>query len=111
MKHKTVIYTNLDGTREVRRVPDGLPTQDLEGVFVGPPDLFELPLNEDTIKTLNNRLVEADFITYEDLQGKRRHLLELVQSIEQIEDPNFIRREVIRIYQREYYPELFEDIP
>src|SRR3990167_6266014 len=103
------MYISDEGIKEIRRVPDGSPTLSYEGVFVGPPDLFELPLEKKTIIALNNKLVEAGFITYEDLNGKRKAVLDLVQSLPDIKDPGFIRRELIRLYQRDYYPELFED--
>lgn len=106
-----VIYTNSDGMREIRYVPEGTPpTQWGMGVFAGPPDLSELPLKEEQKVELNNKLVDAGLIDYTSLSGRRFELLRIIQAIPGINQPaaTELRYEILRIYQQDHHSDNFE---
>lgn len=107
-----VIYTNKQGNKEVRLVPEGtLPMNYFQGVLIGPPDLDKLKLGKAKATLLNNALVEAGLITLKDLNGKRSRLVQIIQETLEVPEQRAreLRNSVLSLYQREAYPELFED--
>lgn len=102
----TVIYTDSQGWREFRKVPSDLhPSEYNRGILLGPPDLSELNLSEEDTLALSNALVDAGYMNYKSLAGKRRDLLRIAQSILGISEKEaaVLRLKLIALYQRDYY--------
>lgn len=79
MDYIIVVYTSREGLKEFRKVPKTLhPTEYFKGVLVGPPDMSDLELSSKDTLTINNALVDAGYVNYTSLAGRRRSLLELV---------------------------------
>lgn len=92
-------------------MPHGLsPLEYHQGILVGPPDFSGLPLSEEMIRLLNNTLVDAGLVSYPDLNGKRLNLLRIVQGLPGVDSAQAtsLRLEILGLYQKDYYPELFE---
>lgn len=92
-------------------MPQGAsPFEYCQGLLVGPPDLSVLNLPEETITLLNNALVDAGLISFPDLNGNRAKLLRIVQGLPSVDEKQAVslRFEILGLYQRDYYPELFE---
>ena len=106
---ETVIYTNAQGLKEVRRVPQGLPPSGYSrGVLVGPPDLSSVGLEMSALVSLNNRLVDLGLITYDDLRGNRADFVRAVkEALGDRQDTAYVVKCVLSVYQREAYPEQF----
>lgn len=104
-----VIYTDKDGWKQVRLVPNDLsPLEYYQGILIGPPDLSSLSLDGDTLRALNNALVEAELITFEDLNGRRADLFKIAVQTCGEQAALAVRYQVLGIYQRDWFPELFE---
>ena len=106
-----VTYTNQEGMKEIRRVPqDSSPLDYHTGILVGPPDFSGLQLEQKIILILNNALVDAGLVSYPDLNGKRAQLLRIVQELPGVDaaQATSLRFELLGLYQRDWYPELFE---
>lgn len=101
-----VVYTNSEGMKEFRKVPNTLqPSEYNKGILVGPPDLTKLDLPSETTLTLNNALVDAGYVNYVSLAGRRRNLLLLLQSTLGIseEDARQLRNKITGLYQKDYH--------
>lgn len=112
MQYGIVIYTNLEGYKEFRRVPNSLqPSEYDKGVFAGPPDIHAIGLDEDETLALNNALVDAGFMDFTSLNGRRADLLRLVEKVLNVtsQEANRIRHELMVLYTKEFYPEKYED--
>lgn len=108
----SVIYTNKQGRKEVRLVPPAThPTNYDKGVLVGPPDLSDLDLAEETVTQLNNALVDKGYINLKDLDGNRAELVRMIKDTLDVSDEKArdLRLAVLGVYQRERYPDLFEE--
>lgn len=107
-----VVYTNKEGYKEVRKVPkDVSPTTYDEGIFVGPPDITGLGLKKKDKLVLNNALVEVGYLDFPSLSSERANLLRLIKDRLKVSDEEArkIRWDILHIYQRDFYPEKFED--
>lgn len=108
----SVIYTNKQRRKEVRLVPPAThPTDYDKGVLVGPPDLSDLDLANNAITLLNNALVDKGYINLKDLDGNRAELVRMIKDTLDVseEKARELRLAVLRLYQRESYPDLFEE--
>lgn len=106
METSVVIYTTSDGLQEFRKVPTYLHPSDYgTGILVGPPDLTELGLSRKDTKALNHALVDAKFVDYKSLTGRRKDLLSIVKKALKCTDAKAteLRLKVIGLYQRSYY--------
>lgn len=109
MALQRVVYTNKQDWKEIRLVDqDSNPSEYGQGILVGPPDLTDLKIKAAKKRLLNNRLVSANMITFPDLNARRRELLILIRETLGLDDQEAskIRRELIGIYQRDFYPEV-----
>lgn len=72
---------------------------------MGPPDLQPLALSEEDTLALNNALVDAGYVNYKSLAGRRRDLLDLVQITLGISTKKAteVRLKLIGLYQKDYY--------
>lgn len=107
MNTEIVIYTNSDGWKEFRKIPQNLHPADYhKGLLVGPPDINELKLSDKDALALNNALVDAGYVNYKSLVGRRLNLLRLVKSTLGISDEKKalkLRLKLIGLYQKDYY--------
>ena len=106
MEQETVVYTNNIGLEEVRRVPNGLQPKDYDkGILIGPPDISSLKLKRSELVKLNHALIDAEFLNYRDLTGKRGQLLRILREVTGKEDVRELRTQLLILYQREMIPE------
>lgn len=108
---KVVIYTNSNGFKELRKVPNGtLPADYSKGILLGPPDLDELAITKKQKLKLNNALVEIGFASYKDIGARRADLIRIIQDVLAFNatQARELRNQVLLIYQKEAYPEIFE---
>lgn len=101
---KRVVYTNSDGFKEVRIVPDNTTANRYQmGVKAGPPDLEELDLSKDDRRKLNNALVEAGFIELEDTNLRRAELLRLIEKTLKVSvlEAKYLRLNILGVFQRQ----------
>lgn len=108
LRTQLVIYTTDDGFREIRKVPEGIPVSEYNtGIFIGPPDLSDLKVNKNDLRKINNMLVDHQWISLPNLNGKRAELLRQLENLGHVPDKaRKLRSAIIRIYQIDYYPEL-----
>jgi hypothetical protein len=107
-----VLYNGAkNGWLEIREVPNGtLPKDYSKGVLIGPPDLSEMELEDKQAKELNNSLVNAGLVEYQDLRGNRIKLIEIIRQVfGNVDNIKQIRNTILGIYQKAYYPENFEE--
>jgi hypothetical protein len=99
-----VVYTNEDGFKEIREVPNNLsPSDYYMGILIGPPDLSSVTKNKMKLRLLNNALVDAKLIQWPDLAGQRHKLTEIVSRLwQKTEDRRHIKYKILVIYQRDY---------
>lgn len=106
-----VLYTTKDGWQQVRLVPKDTSTRDYgKGVLIGPPDLLELEalgLSEKEIKQINNGLASAGVVDYDSLRGNRSVLTHVIAEVVGKQNLSAIRRYIVHIYEREWFPEQF----
>ena len=99
------IYTNKDGWKEVRLVPEDLPeSQWYKGLLFGPPDLSDLFEDQDMVREVNNRLVDAGLYDYETLQEKRHMIMRILADLgitDEMERKVHRNRIIIK-YQQEF---------
>jgi hypothetical protein len=100
---KTVSYTDGDGYSWLVLVPDDATREDYDrGIVVGPPDLSELGLEEELLKKLYKRLVDALIIDAPTLLPKRPELIDILNGLG---IGKTRMREIVSIYQRDFYKE------
>jgi hypothetical protein len=103
LESTVVIYTTKEGWREFRRVPNGYPpTLYNSGIVIGPPNLDSLELTKKQKLKINNYLVDEGVISYENLLGKKRLLLNVLleMGFKELKAVQ-IRNSIIGIYQTE----------
>lgn len=101
-----VTYTTEDGFTQIREVPHHTAYDDYhKGVLVGPPDLSVTELSYDLCRQLNNLLVKAEWLDYEDISGNRANLLRLIQDQldTDVKTARELRNKVVMAYQYAYY--------
>jgi hypothetical protein len=107
MEYSTVVYTSHStGYKEFRKVPTTLHPIDYDkGVFLGPPDISRLHLSKEMTLALNNVLVDAGYMNYTSLVGRRRDLLMLLQNTFSLSDEEAreLRNKITNLYQRDYH--------
>ena len=97
-----VNYTNEGGSVQIREVPDDADPKTYKwGILIGPPDLSDLPLSVKKIKELVVFLVLADFGNYQDTQGRRDEILEIILKVTGKKDKTLLKQ-ILYIYQKEY---------
>jgi len=102
-----VIYTNDEGYKEVRWVPEhATPAQYQWGVVLGPPDLSSLDLPETKRREVSNRLAEAGIFDLVTLVGRRGELVRILEVVG-VGDVSGVRNAIIGLYQADAYPEKF----
>lgn len=105
-----MVYTNEEGFKEIRRVPDNASYLDYPyGALVGPPDLSELGLTAKKAKELNHALVDANLVSLRLLGGKRIELIRIIERVLGTTKVSDYRDMIIRLYQQEAFPEAFQD--
>lgn len=98
---KTVGYTDSNGYSWYVLVPDDAIREEYDrGIVVGPPDLSELGLDEELLKKLYKRLVDALIVDAPTLLPKRP---ELVSILNELGIGKARMREIVSIYQRDFY--------
>jgi hypothetical protein len=102
MNYEIVVYDN-QGWREFRKVPFGTqPTKYSEGILIGPPSIESLNIPKSKKKELNNFLVDSGIVSYENLLGNKRHLLNFIYDLGLKDQKEIeLRNSVIGLYQRE----------
>lgn len=101
---KVVEYTNTQGFKEFRVVPDAATPSDYrKGALAGPPDLSDLDLSYEERKKLQNLLVDADMKDYGMLKGRRGELVNILKQVRPQEDVRPLRNAVLALYQQAYY--------
>lgn len=109
-----IIYTNEEGYKQVRIVPQNTATSDYYmGVLVGPPDLLALSrlgLSQKQIKELNNRLAEEGLVDYASIKGRRSDMLKVIRLVVEADRVRAVRDTLYRLYQMDAYPENFEGV-
>lgn len=97
-----VEFEKKDGLLGIREVPaDASPEFYRYGIEIGPPDLSSLELSKDLIKELNNRLVKARIVCYEDTQGQRGAILDIVKRVTGKKNKTLVKQ-VLALYQGTY---------
>lgn len=110
METENVVYISTEGWKEVRVAPkDTHPSDYNKGVLIGPPDISFLKIKSAEKKALNNALVDAKFIAYPDLKGRRAELLRIIAREVTSVEAYKIRLQLIGAYQQDYYPSVFEE--
>ena len=106
-----VKYTNEDGWIEIREVPkDALPYEYEFGILIGPPDLSKIHEDFDIARNISNALVNADLYDFQQLRGRRAELVNvLIRTTGAGEHISPLRNKIIEIYQRDFWPDKFED--
>lgn len=103
-----VEYTNKQGYIYMKLVPDESDTRDYHmGITVGPPDLDEVPIEEEERLLLHNALAREKLLRYPDLSGNRGKLLELIRRSVKSMDAKDARYWIMRAYQKQMFPENF----
>lgn len=100
-----IVYTTDEGFKYLIEVPDGLknPKMYRHGVRIGPPELTDLGLDEDTERILSNTLCDRQLYDYQSLNGRRGEVQTILQDVLKLGDRAQARdmlRSLIGIYQR-----------
>lgn len=99
---KVVCYIE-EGYATARAISNDLPDEYAEtGAILGPPDLTSLDISEKALKALSIDLVNNNLYSAPQLMGNRKTLLMLLDKHKI--DKQFLR-EIISIFQQEYYGE------
>lgn len=113
MNTTVVIYTNQQGYKEFREVPENfIPSKYHEGILLGPPSLDSLDLPKKQKIKLNNALVDAGLCHHRHLDGKRYLLVSILRDVLGIEEEDkirFYRNSIIALYQQEAFPSASEE--
>jgi hypothetical protein len=97
------IYTNKDGWKEARLVPEDLPEEKWNrGLLIGPPDLRGVWEDEEIVRMINNALVDAGFYDYHNLMGKRHEISKVLNKTDLTdEDKLVVRNRILLVYQQD----------
>lgn len=110
MESVIVVYTNSQGYKEFRKVPNGYsPIMYDQGIVVGPPSLDSLAVSKKHKTSINNWLVDHGIVEYSNLSGNKKALLDFIVGLGYSgTKATVLRNEVILTYQKEAYPDSFE---
>lgn len=104
-----VVIVTKSGFKQMREVPEEAHSSEYhKGVLIGPPDFSDLGWSSTRLKALNNDLVDAGFIEYVDIRGRRREFLSVIRKhLRGTDKLPELRNKLFAIYQASYYPEIF----